>query len=175
IGSKIRRRLFRRFRSGDDKMETRDTILILDFGSPYNQELTRRIREVGVYSELHPHDMSIEAIKQLNPKGIILSGGPHAVGDVNNYHLNEAIYDLNIPILGICYGMQLITTQFGGTIKAMTEREYEQTTVKLNTSAKLFKDLSNEETVYLSKGIEFNINDSFTIDGTDRLNHPVAI
>lgn len=156
-------------------METRDTILILDFGSPYNQELTRRIREVGVYSELHPHDMSIEAIKQLNPKGIILSGGPHAVGDVNNYQPNEAIYDLNIPILGICYGMQLITTQFGGTIQAMTEREYEQTTVKLDTSAKLFKDLSNEETVYLSKGIEFNINDSFTIDGTDRLNHPVAI
>src|SRR5690625_3066872 len=156
-------------------METRDTILILDFGSPYNQELTRRIREVGVYSELHPHDMSIEAIKQLNPKGIILSGGPHAVGDVNNYQPNEAIYDLNIPILGICYGMQLITTQFGGTIKAMTEREYEQTTVKLNTSAQLFKDLSNEETVYLSKGIEFNINDAFTINGTDHLDHPVAI
>src|SRR5699024_8330370 len=141
IGSKIRRRLVRRFRSGDDKMETRDTILFLDFGSPYNQELTRRIREVGVYSELHPHDMSIEEIKQLNQKGIILSGGPHAVGDVNNYHPNEAIYDLNIPILGICYGMQLITTQFDGTIQAMNEREYEQTTVKLNTSAKLFKDL----------------------------------
>src|SRR5699024_2367964 len=72
-------------------------------------------------------------------------------------------------------GMQLITTQFGGTIKAMTEREYEQTTVKLNTSAQLFKDLSNEETVYLSKGIEFNINDAFTINGTDHLDHPVAI
>src|SRR5699024_2309553 len=167
--SKIRRRLFRRFRSGDDKMETRDTILMLDFGSPYNQELTRRIREVSVYSELHPHDMRIEAIKQLNPNGIILSGDLHAVRDVNNYQPNQQINDLNMTILGICYGMQLITTQVGGTIKAMTEREYEQTTVKLNTSAQLFKDLSNEETVYLSKGIEFNINDAFTINGTDHL------
>src|SRR5690625_8025645 len=102
-------------------METRDTILILDFGSPYNQELTRRIREVGVYSELHPHDMSIEAIKQLNPKGIILSGGPHAVGDVNNYHPNEAIYDLNITILSHSIGMQYITETLDVTIKTNTK------------------------------------------------------
>src|SRR5699024_12212100 len=103
------------------------------------------------------------------------SGGPHAVGDVNNYQPNEVIYDLNIPILGICYGMQLITTQFDGIIQAMTEREYEQTTVKLDTSAALFKDLSSEQKVYLSKGVEFNINDAFIIDGTDRLNHTVMI
>ncbi len=132
-------------------METQDTILILDFGSPYNQELTRRIREVGVYSELHPHDMDIEDIKKLNPKGIILSGGPHAVGDVNNYQADRGIYDLNIPILGICYGMQLILTEFNGKVQAMTER------------------------VYLSKGVEFKINDEFNIDAEDKLNHPVAI
>src|SRR5699024_8262395 len=71
--------------------------------------------------------------------------------------------------------MQLITTQFDGIIQAMTERVYEQTTVKLDTSAALFKDLSSEETVYLSKGVEFNINDAFTIYGTDRLKHPVEI
>ena len=156
-------------------METQDTILILDFGSPYNQELTRRIREVGVYSELHPHDMEIEAIKKLNPKGIILSGGPHAVGDVNNYQADKEIYDLNIPILGICYGMQLITTEFGGKVQAMTEREYEETQVDLNPSAALFKGLNNEETVYLSKGVEFTVSDEFTIDGDDKLDHAVAI
>lgn len=156
-------------------METRDTILILDFGSPYNQELTRRIREVGVYSELHPHDMSIEAIKKLNPKGIVLSGGPHAVDDANNYQPDQAIYDLNIPILGICYGMQLITTEYGGKINTITEREYEQTDVNLDSSASLLKGLNKKETVYLSKGIEFKVNDSFSIDGTDKSGQPVAI
>src|SRR5699024_1966306 len=156
-------------------METQDTILILDFGSPYNQELTRRIREVGVYSELHPHDMDIEDIKKLNPKGIILSGGPHAVGDVNNYQADRGIYDLNIPILGICYGMQLILTEFSGTVQAMTEREYEEVEITLNPSAPLFKGLNNEETVYLSKGVEFSVSDEFTIDGVDKLDHAVAI
>lgn len=156
-------------------MITQDTILILDFGSPYNQELTRGIRKVGVYSELHPHDMKIEAIKKLNPKGIILSGGPHAVGDVNNYQANKEIYDLNIPILGICYGMQLITTEFGGKVQSMTEREYEEAEVELNPSATLLKGLNNQEEVYLSKGGEFTMSDDFTIDGSDKLGHPVAI
>lgn len=149
-------------------METKEVILILDFGSPFNQELTRRIREVGVYSELHPHDMSLEKIKALNPQGIILSGGPHAVGDVNNYQADAGIYDLNIPILGICYGMQLITTQFGGSIKAKTERTYRQADVSINSSAKLLKGLAETESVYLSEGVLFDVSQTaFNVDATD--------
>lgn len=101
-----------------------EMILVLDFGSQYNQLITRRIREFGVYSELHPHTLTAEEIKEMNPKGIILSGGPNSVYDENSFRCDEKIFELDIPVLGICYGMQLMTHYLGGKVEAASQREY---------------------------------------------------
>ena len=105
-------------------LKEQEKIVVLDFGSQYNQLITRRIREFGVYSELHPHTVTAEDIKKMNATGIIFSGGPNSVYDTNAFHIDEAIYDLNIPILGICYGMQLMAYQFGGKVEKAFSREY---------------------------------------------------
>lgn len=105
-------------------METNDMILVLDFGSQYNQLITRRIREFGVYSELHSHKLTAEAIREMNPKGIILSGGPHSVYDEDSFRCDEKIFDLEVPILGICYGMQLMSLNYGGNVEKAQNREY---------------------------------------------------
>lgn len=86
-----------------------DKIIVLDFGSQYNQLITRRIREFGIYSELLSHKITAEEIKKINPKGIIFSGGPNSVYDKDAFRIDPEIYKLGIPILGICYGMQLMT------------------------------------------------------------------
>ncbi len=90
-----------------------ELILVLDFGSQYNQLITRRIREIGVYSELHDHEISIEEIAN-KCKGIILSGGPNSVYEEGSFTIDPEIYNLGIPVLGICYGMQFITKLLGG-------------------------------------------------------------
>ncbi|OLN18912.1 hypothetical protein BUE67_13245, partial [Corynebacterium diphtheriae] len=96
----------------------------LFFGLPqYNQLITRRIREMGVYSELHDHEISIDEIKRMNPKGIILSGGPNSVYEEGSFTIDPEIYNLGIPVLGICYGMQLTTKLLGGKVERANERE----------------------------------------------------
>src|ERR1700710_1452482 len=101
-----------------------EVIPILDFGSQYAQLIARRVREAGVYSELvHPQTTAAE-LKKLNPKGLILSGGPSSVYDVGAPRCDPAIFDLGIPILGICYGMQLGTQILGGQVKPAEAREY---------------------------------------------------
>lgn len=99
-------------------------ILVLDFGSQYNQLIVRRIRQQGVFAELRRADLSLEEIKAWEPTGIILSGGPSSVYDENSPKACEGIFDLGIPVLGICYGMQLMTHTLGGEIKSSDEREY---------------------------------------------------
>lgn len=99
-----------------------EKIIVLDFGSQYNQLITRRIREFGVYSELHPHTITVEEMKALNPTGIIFSGGPNSVYDEDAFRADERIFDMGIPILGICYGMQLMTTHFGGKVERAKDR-----------------------------------------------------
>ena len=99
-------------------------ILVLDFGSQYNQLITRRVRELGVYSELHDNEISIEEIKKMNPKGIILSGGPNSVYEENSLTIDDEIFNLGIPVLGICYGMQLMQHKLGGKVESATSREY---------------------------------------------------
>ena len=89
-------------------MSSHNTVLILDYGSQLTQLIARRVREAGVYSEIHACTMSTEAIKALNPKAIILSGGPDSVNDPGAPDLNKDLLELGIPILGICYGMQLL-------------------------------------------------------------------
>src|SRR5699024_683742 len=95
-------------------MANNEMILVLDFGSPYNQLITRRIREFGVYTELHSHRLTAESIREMNPSGIILSGGSQSVYGDNAYHCDDKLFELDIPILGIGYGMQLMSIHYGG-------------------------------------------------------------
>ncbi|MFC1843816.1 glutamine-hydrolyzing GMP synthase [Thermodesulfobacteriota bacterium] len=101
-----------------------EKILILDFGSQYTQLIARRIREAHVYCELHPFDMDLQAVRDFSPQGIILSGGPKSVYDSGAPAVEEAIFDLGLPVLGICYGMQLLSRHFGGKVVPAGKREY---------------------------------------------------
>ena len=133
-------------------LKEQEKIVVLDFGSQYNQLITRRIREFGVYSELHPHTVTAEDIKKMNATGIIFSGGPNSVYDTNAFHIDKAIYDLNIPILGICYGMQLMAYQFGGKVEKSFTREYGRAEIDIKNPTTLFGDLPSNHVVWMSHG-----------------------
>ncbi|MFC6669617.1 glutamine-hydrolyzing GMP synthase [Marinobacterium aestuariivivens] len=109
-------------------------ILILDFGSQYTQLIARRVREIGVYSEVHPWDMDEEAIRAFAPKGIILAGGPESVTEFDSPRAPRAVFDLGIPILGICYGMQTMAEQLGGKVESSDKREFGYAKVRLADS-----------------------------------------
>ena len=125
-------------------------ILVLDFGSQYNQLITRRVRELGVYSELHDNEISIEEIKKMNPKGIILSGGPNSVYEENSLTIDDEIFNLGIPVLGICYGMQLMQHKLGGKVESATSREYGAHNVDVTPGAKLFEGTPTTQQVLMS-------------------------
>ncbi|MFV0388747.1 MAG: glutamine-hydrolyzing GMP synthase [Pyrinomonadaceae bacterium] len=131
-----------------------ELILILDFGSQYSQLIARRVREQGVYCEIHPFNTSIENILKLKPKGIIISGGPSSVTDVGAPRVDEAFFRrLTMPIFGICYGMQLIATDLGGKIEPANEREYGRAEMKrLSGKTAIFKDLPEKLDVWMSHG-----------------------
>ena len=131
-----------------------DKILILDFGSQYTQLIARRVRELGVYCEIFHHKSSLGAIKKFNPKGIILSGGPETVKQKGAPKAAEKIFELNIPILGICYGMQTIAKQLGGKVELANKREFGHADLKLrNQAAGLFKGISKKNiSVWMSHG-----------------------
>lgn len=130
-----------------------DKIVVLDFGSQYNQLIARRIREFGVYSELHPNTMTLEEIKALGDvKGIVFSGGPNSVYAENAPHCDPAIYESGIPILGICYGMQMIMFDLGGKVKSSSRKEYGRTEIDVTRENLLFKDLPEEQIVWMSHG-----------------------
>lgn len=127
-----------------------ELILVIDYGSQYNQLITRRVRDLGVYSELHNPSITIEEIKELNPKGIILSGGPKSVYAEDAYTVSKEIFELGVPVLGICYGMQLITHTLGGEVVASNEREFGPTHIQVDTEQDIFKGLEEFETVLMS-------------------------
>lgn len=129
-----------------------EMIVVLDFGGQYNQLIARRIRDLGVYSELHPNTITAEEIKKMNPKGIIFSGGPNSAYVEGAPKCDEAIYDLGVPILGICYGMQLMTQHFGGKVEAAEHREYGKAAIKIENPSKLYDGLPLEQTVWMSHG-----------------------
>ena len=130
-----------------------DKIIVLDFGSQYNQLITRRIREFGVYSELLSHKITAEEIKQINPQGIIFSGGPNSVYDDDAFRVDPEIYQLGIPILGICYGMQLMAYNLGGRVESADNREYGHADINVtDDQAALFKGLPATQTVWMSHG-----------------------
>jgi GMP synthase (glutamine-hydrolysing) len=130
-----------------------DKIIVLDFGSQYNQLITRRIRDFGIYSELLSHKITAEEIKQINPKGIIFSGGPNSVYDQGAFTVDPAIYKLGIPILGICYGMQLMAYDLGGKVEGADDSEYGRADIEvIKDNAVMFAGLPKEQSVWMSHG-----------------------
>ncbi|WP_226584353.1 glutamine-hydrolyzing GMP synthase [Halobacillus litoralis] len=142
-------------------------ILVLDFGSQYNQLITRRIREFGVYSELRSHRISLEEIKELNPSGIILSGGPNSVYGEDSFRCDEDLFELGIPVLGICYGMQLMTHHFGGKVERAKEREYGKAEISVAKDPVLFRKTPREQTVWMSHSDKvIEAPEGFQVDAT---------
>lgn len=130
-----------------------DKIVVLDFGSQYNQLIARRIREFGVYSELHSNTMTLEEIVALKDvKGIVFSGGPNSVYEEDAPKCDPAILTSGIPILGICYGMQMIHYTMGGKVEAGDARQYGRTEIQVTTDSLLFDGLPKEQTVWMSHG-----------------------
>ena len=128
-------------------------ILILDFGSQYTQLIARRVREIGVYCELHPYDMPEHAIKQFNPHGIILSGGPETVTHKQTPRASEIVFALGCPVLGICYGMQTMTKQLGGNVHAEHHGEFGHASVTKQKDSPLFAGIaSNQFDAWMSHG-----------------------
>lgn len=156
-------------------MVTIDKILVLDFGSQYTQLIARRIRENHVYSEIFPFNVPIERITEFNPKGLILSGGPSSVYDKDAPFPDNAIFDLDIPILGICYGMQLIAHMLeGGVVGKASNREYGRAEITIDDTSELFKGLPKKGIVWMSHGdrIEKEPSGFVSIAYTD--NSPIA-
>ncbi len=125
-----------------------DRVLILDFGSQYTQLIARRVREAGVYSEIHPFDLAPEAIESFRPKAIILSGGPESVTVVSGFRTPEIVFKLGVPVLGICYGMQTMAEQLGGKVAASSLREFGHARVRAHGHSRLLRDIQdhiNEE------------------------------
>ncbi len=129
-------------------------ILILDFGAQYSQLIARRVREQHVYCELHPADLSAEEIRTFAPTGIILSGGPSSVLDADSPRCDPEVFSLGVPVLGICYGLQLLVHQLGGKVEAALDREYGRATLKIEREDPLFEGLApdGEHVVWMSHG-----------------------
>lgn len=152
-----------------------DIILILDFGSQYTQLIARRIRECNVYSEIVPYNISIDEIVERKPKGIVLSGGPASVTYYNNPICERKIFKLGIPILGICYGMQLMAKLLGGNVSYSHNREYGYAVLKTEKKNELFHDLNSEINVWMSHGDKVTkLPDGFEIIGHTS-NSPIAV
>ena len=118
-------------------------ILILDFGSQYIQLIGRRVREAGVYSEIHPFDMDADAIREYQPKGIILSGGPESVTVAQEVKAPQVVFELGVPVLGICYGMQTMAAQLGGEVETSHVREFGYAQVQARGTSKLLEDIQD--------------------------------
>ncbi len=128
-----------------------EMILVLDFGGQYNQLIARRVRECNVYAEVHSYTIGLEKIKEMNPKGIIFTGGPNSVYKEDSPACEKAIYELGIPILGICYGSQLMAHQLGGEVATAPVSEYGHTEVIIDDRKDvIFKDVSGNTTVWMS-------------------------
>tara|TARA_B100001057_G_scaffold428595_1_gene454180 strand:+ start:4254 stop:5795 length:1542 start_codon:yes stop_codon:yes gene_type:complete len=144
-----------------------DLILILDFGSQYTQLIARRVREIGIYSLVKPYDINLSEIKKIKPKGIILSGGPNSVNFKKTLRPSKMIYKLDIPILGICYGMQLIAKEFGGSVIESNKKEFGHSIFKLRRKSQLFSGIkSSNSNVWMSHSDKVKkIPQGFTLIG----------
>ncbi|QIB70389.1 glutamine-hydrolyzing GMP synthase [Aminipila butyrica] len=127
-----------------------EKIIVLDFGGQYNQLIARRVRECNVYCEVHPYTVSLEKIKELAPKGIIFTGGPNSVYGEDSPQCPEELYKLGIPILGLCYGAQLLAHQLGGKVETAPVSEYGKTELTVNKDSVLFKNVAEKTVVWMS-------------------------
>lgn len=130
-------------------MKNHQLVIVLDFGGQYNQLITRRIRDLGVYSELLPYSTPIEKIKELNPIGIVLTGGPNSVFEENALLLDKEIINLNIPIFGICYGCQLLAFLNGGKVEKANKKEYGRIAINYSDSL-IFSDIQKQNVCWMS-------------------------
>ena len=144
-----------------------ETVLILDFGAQYSQLIARRVREQNVYCEVKPCSISPDEIRKLAPIGIILSGGPQSVYESVSLHVDPALFSLGIPVLGICYGCQLMAYSLGGTVAAATEataREYGKTLTEFDTQSAIFQGLPASSVTWMSHGDYISqVPDGFTV------------
>lgn len=124
--------------------------IVLDFGGQYNQLIARRVRECGVYCEVHSYKTPIEKIKEMNPKALIFTGGPNSVYDEKSPHISKEIFELGLPILGICYGCHLMAYTLDGKVSSAPVSEYGKTQTYFDTTSLLFKDLSTENITWMS-------------------------
>ncbi len=131
---------------------THQTIVVIDFGSQYTQLIARRLRELAVYSEIVPPSMTAEEIAARRPAGIILSGGPSSVSEADAPRVDPAIFTLNVPTLGICYGMQLMTQMLGGAVSPAASREYGHAVIHLSPTARLFQHVPETVKAWASHG-----------------------
>jgi len=152
-----------------------DSILILDFGSQYTQLIARRIREMEMYCEIHPYHHPLREIQAFSPRGIILSGGPASIYSEDAPRIDSNLYELGIPVLGICYGLQITSYLLGGRVSSATEREYGRAQLQLvNRDSPLWRDVPDHSVVWMSHGDQLeSIPDGFEVIGrTD--NSPYA-
>ena len=128
----------------------RELVIVIDFGGQYNQLVARRVRESGVYCEIYSYKTDIEQIKKMNPKGIILTGGPNSCYEADSPTYTKELFELGIPVLGLCYGAQLMQHILGGTVEKAPVREYGKTETFFDTSSKLFTGLDEKQIVWMS-------------------------
>ena len=139
-----------------------EKVLVFDFGSQYAQLIARRVREQSVYCEIVRHDLTATRVAKIAPKGIILSGGPASVYEPAAPHCDPAIFDLGIPVLGICYGMQLVCEALGGRVESAPAREYGRAHVQVLSHADLFDGVADESEVWMSHGDQVSrVSDDF--------------
>jgi len=152
-----------------------DKIVVLDFGSQYSHLICRRIRDFSVYAELVPFDISLENLAKLNPKGIIFSGGPSSVYDSDAPIPDKKIFQLNVPILGICYGHQIIVNNFGGKIKR-ANKEYGSSVLTIDSNSDILNGIGDSVRAWMSHGDEAeNVPDGFEIIGHTESSRSAAI
>jgi GMP synthase (glutamine-hydrolysing) len=127
-------------------------ILIIDFGSQYNQLIARRVRECKVFCKIEPPTISVDTIKSMNPMGIILSGGPSSINEKNSPKIDKGVFDLGIPVLGICYGMHFMVDALGGTVKRSQKKEYGFAKLRIPKKSAMFKNVGSPTTCWMSHG-----------------------
>lgn len=133
-------------------MQHAEWICIVDFGSQYTQLIARRIRELGVYCEIHPFHLALDAVRKQRPRGIILSGGPNSVYEDDAPRIQEEVFELGLPVLGICYGLQLLAIHHNGAVDPAARREYGKAELRIDSQTDLFKGIAEDSIVWMSHG-----------------------
>jgi GMP synthase (glutamine-hydrolysing) len=158
-----------------------ERVIVLDFGGQYNQLIARRIRDLGVYSELLPYSVTAEELRKMNPKGIVFSGGPNSVYEEHAPKCDPEIFSLGVPILGICYGMQMIAYHFGARVERAAKREYGKAELEVVSDSPLFRGMDKTQVVWMSHSDVVTVPpEGFRVDGRTHsapvaaMSHPEA-